>query len=105
MRTGQAVGTVHVHPSGRFVYLANRASSTTDFEGKPVFVGGENNIAVYAIDQDTGEPTLIQNIDTRGMHPRTFALDFVRTYDVDAGDSRSPLWKGGRLAALRSALS
>ena len=39
------------------------------------FVGGENNIAVYAINQDTGEPTLIQNIDTRGMHPRTFTLD------------------------------
>lgn len=44
----------------------NRESGTTDFEGKPVFVGGENNIAVFAINQDTGEPTLIQNIDTRG---------------------------------------
>ena len=75
VRTGQAAGTVHVHPNGRFVYLANRASSTTDFEGKPVFLGGENTIAVYAINQDTGEPTLIQNIDTRGMHPRTFALE------------------------------
>ena len=75
IRTGQAAGTVHVHPTGKVVYLANRASSTTNFEGKPVFAGGENNIAVYAINQDTGEPTLVQNIDTRGMHPRTFALD------------------------------
>lgn len=32
-------------------------------------------IAVYAIGQVTGEPTLIQNVDTRGMRPRTFALD------------------------------
>lgn len=77
VRPGQAASTVHVHPNGRFVYLANRASGTTEFEGKPVFVGGENNIAVYAIDQVTGEPTLIQNIDTRGMHPRTFALDSI----------------------------
>jgi 6-phosphogluconolactonase (cycloisomerase 2 family) len=72
---GQAAGTVHVHPNGGFVYQANRASGTTDFEGKPVFAGGENSIAVYAINQKTGEPTLIQNMDTRGMEPRTFAID------------------------------
>jgi hypothetical protein len=64
-----------MHPNGRFLYQANRASGTTDVGGKPVFVGGENNIAVYSINQDTGEPALIQNIDTRGMHPRTFTLD------------------------------
>lgn len=75
VRPGQAGGTIHMHPSGRFVYVANRASGTTDFEGISVFAGGENSIAVYQINQDTGEPTLIQNIDTRGMHARTFAID------------------------------
>ncbi len=71
----QAAGTIHMHPTGKFVYLANRATSTTDFKGKPVFAGGENTIAVFAINQATGEPALIQNIDTRGMSARTFALD------------------------------
>ena len=47
----------------------------TDFQGKKVYLGGENNIAVFAIDQRTGEPTLIQNMDSYGFHPRTFALD------------------------------
>ena len=75
VRPGQAGGTIHMHPSGRFVYVANRASGTTDFEGTSVFAGGENSIAVYQINQDTGEPTLIQSIDTRGMHARTFAID------------------------------
>jgi 6-phosphogluconolactonase len=75
VRPGQALGTIHMHPNGRFVYVANRASGTTDFEGKPVFAGGENNIAVFAINQGTGEPTLIQNVETRGIHVRTFALD------------------------------
>jgi 6-phosphogluconolactonase len=75
VRPGQAAGTVHVHPSGRFLYQANRASGTMDFQGKPVFIGGENAIAVYSINQETGEPTLIQNADTRGTTPRTFALD------------------------------
>jgi len=75
VRPGQALGTIHMHPNGKFVYLANRASGTMEFAGKPVFAGGENNIAVFAINQETGEPTLIQNIDTRGIHVRTFALD------------------------------
>ena len=71
----QAAGTVHVHPNGRFLYGVNRADTTTDFEGKKVFVGGENTLAVYAIDQSTGEPTPIQHIDTRGIHCRTFHID------------------------------
>jgi 6-phosphogluconolactonase len=75
VRPGQALGTVHVHPNGRFVYLANRASDTMAFQSNKIFAGGENNIAVFAVNQQTGEPTLIQNTDTRGIHTRTFALD------------------------------
>jgi 6-phosphogluconolactonase len=70
----QNAGTIHMHPSGRFVYQANR-SAISDASGKPVEAGGENSIAVYSINQQTGEPTLIQSADTRGAEPRTFALD------------------------------
>jgi 6-phosphogluconolactonase len=63
-----------VHPNGRFVYQANR-SSAVNAAGKPVDGGGENSIAVYAIDPRNGEPTLIQSADTRGVEARTFALD------------------------------
>ncbi|HEX2826017.1 MAG TPA: beta-propeller fold lactonase family protein [Burkholderiales bacterium] len=70
-RKRQLAGTLHVHPAGTHVYVANRADGTID----DVFEGGENNIAVYRIDAQTGEPTLVQHEDTRGMHPRTFALD------------------------------
>jgi 6-phosphogluconolactonase len=75
IRSRQAAGTVHVHPNGRYVYVGNRASDTVDFNGKQVFPGGENSIAVFAIDPSSGEPTLIQNADVHGIHPRTFALD------------------------------
>ena len=75
IRGRQAASTMHVHPNGRFVYVGNRASDTVEFEGKKVFPGGENSVAVYAIDQTTGEPTLIQNADVHGIHPRTFSLD------------------------------
>ncbi|MFZ2007783.1 MAG: beta-propeller fold lactonase family protein [Stellaceae bacterium] len=71
----QAVGTVHVHPNGRFVYVANRASTAVDEGGRKVFAGGENTLAAYAIDPATGEPSIIQHIDTRGIHCRTFHID------------------------------
>jgi 6-phosphogluconolactonase (cycloisomerase 2 family) len=109
----QAAGTVHVHPNGRFVYQANRSGTGE---------GSENSIAVWAINQQTGEPTLIQSADTRGTTPRTFALDpgarvlvagnqsgaanlalfrirddgkldFVRKYDVDSSTG-SLFWMG-----------
>jgi 6-phosphogluconolactonase len=75
IRGRQVAGTVHVHPNGRFVYAVNRASSTTEFEGKPVFAGGENTFAVFSIDAATGEPSAIQHVDTHGIHCRTFHID------------------------------
>jgi 6-phosphogluconolactonase (cycloisomerase 2 family) len=62
---GQTASTVHVHPNGQFVYVGNRGGAAP----------GANNIAVFDIKQQTGEPTLIQNIDTHGSTPRTFSLD------------------------------
>jgi 6-phosphogluconolactonase (cycloisomerase 2 family) len=71
----QLAGTIHVHPNGRFVYVANRADYSVDYEGQKVFGGGENSIAVFAIDSATGEPKLAQHADTRSYHVRTFAFD------------------------------
>jgi 6-phosphogluconolactonase len=70
----QNSGTLHVHPNGKFVYQATR-SAGSDASGKSILGGGENSIAVWAINPQTGEPTLLQNADTRGAEPRTFALD------------------------------
>ena len=75
IRARQAAGTVHVHPNGRFLYGANRAEATVEYQGEQVFKGGENSIVVYAIDQSTGEPTPIQHADTQKIHPRTFHID------------------------------
>ena len=41
---GATVSTIHVHPNGRFVYVANRESGTVDFEGKRVIVTAEPQI-------------------------------------------------------------
>ena len=75
IRSRQAASTVHVHPNGRFVYGANRSQDVVDFNGKKVYKGGENSIVVYAINQESGEPTAIQHIETQKLHPRTFHID------------------------------
>lgn len=78
----QGAGPIHIHPDGRFVYLGNRSglASTAgpgieEVDGKMVFSAGESNIAAFAIDQATGEPTAIQHADIRAAHPRTFGID------------------------------
>jgi 6-phosphogluconolactonase len=71
----QAAGAIHVHPSGKFVYLTNRASDLAELNGARAFPGGENNVAVFAIDQASGEPTLIQNADGQAIELRTFGIE------------------------------
>jgi 6-phosphogluconolactonase (cycloisomerase 2 family) len=75
IRSRQAASTLHVHPNGRFLYGANRSQDMIEFNGKKVFKGGENSIVVYALDAKTGEPTVIQHIETQKFHPRTFHID------------------------------
>lgn len=51
---------VQVHPSGQWVYASNR---------------GHHSVAIFGIDQDTGEIRPIGYEPTRGEWPRNFALD------------------------------
>jgi 6-phosphogluconolactonase (cycloisomerase 2 family) len=104
-RFRQSAGTIHVHPNGRFVYQANRASSTVDFDGKRVFAGGENSVAVFSINQNTGEPTLIQNIDGHGIQLRTFAIDPSARIMVAASMQPLPVRQGGTVKTLSAGLT
>ena len=74
-RVPQGAGAIHVHPNGRFVYLTNRTFPASGPGAREIAPGGENSVAVFAIDQATGEPNLIQNIDGRGLQLRTFGID------------------------------
>ena len=51
---------IQVHPSGRFLYGSNR---------------GHDSISVFAIDQQTGRLTSVQNEPTQGSTPRGFGID------------------------------
>jgi 6-phosphogluconolactonase (cycloisomerase 2 family) len=107
-----SAGPIHVHPSGRFVYLTNRHGWTSSpppghetYEGKRVFTSNESNIAVFAIDQKTGEPKLIDLIDSRGAHVRTFSFDASGRILVAGSLVPIALREGGRISVLPAGLS
>jgi 6-phosphogluconolactonase (cycloisomerase 2 family) len=72
----QRAGAIHAHPSARFLYLSNRQDVLDGTGALP----GENNIAVFALDVATGEPTPIQHIDTRGVEARSFTIEPTGQY-------------------------
>jgi 6-phosphogluconolactonase (cycloisomerase 2 family) len=71
----QGTGPIHVHPNGKFVYVTNRTFPASGPDARKLAPGGENSVAVFTIDQTTGEPTHAQNLDGRGIQLRTFGID------------------------------
>ena len=51
---------IQVHPTGKFLYVANR---------------GPNDIAAFSIDESSGKLTLIGHTPTEGQTPRHFTID------------------------------
>jgi 6-phosphogluconolactonase len=107
----QSASTVHVHPNGRFVYQGNRSGvadgtppGVEDVGGKKVFSGGESNIAVYAIDQATGEPTAIQHAGIHAAHPRTFSLDAGASILVAGALAPTAVRDGGKVVDVPAGL-
>jgi len=78
----QGASAIHVHPNGQWVYVSNRNISPND--------PGENSVAVFAIDAATGEPKLVQSIDSHGVSPRTMALDPSGRVLIVANQTKGP---------------
>jgi 6-phosphogluconolactonase len=108
----QGAGPIHIHPGGRFVYLGNRSgvAATTgpgveDVNGEKVFSGGESNIAVFAINQQTGEPTAIQHADIRAAHPRTFSLDSAGRMLVAGSLAPTAVRRDGKVVVIPAGMT
>jgi 6-phosphogluconolactonase len=71
----QGAGPIHVHPSGKFVYVTNRTFPASGAGSRKVAEGGENTVAAFAIDGKTGEPKKLQTIEGHGIQLRTFGID------------------------------
>jgi 6-phosphogluconolactonase len=74
VQPGFSTAEVVVHPSGRFLYGSNR---------------GHDTIVVYAIDDASGEMTLVEHVASGGQKPRSFNLDptgrFLLSANQDSG--------------------
>lgn len=68
----QVVGGIHVHPNGKFVYVANRDDSHAT--RKASLAIGDNTMAVYAADETTGALTPVGNSELDAWHVRTFSI-------------------------------
>ena len=71
----QGAGPIHVHPSGKFVYLTNRTFPASGAGSRKIAEGGENTVVAFAVDAKTGEPKRLQNIEGHGVQLRTFGID------------------------------
>lgn len=101
----QVAGAVHVHPRGHVVYVSNRASGTVEAGGRRVFRGGENNIAVFALNPQTGEPSPVQHIDVGGHHPRTFSIDPTGRLLIAADATAMTMLEGQAFRAIAGGLT
>ena len=99
---GQRAGAITVDPSGKYLWITNRFNEVVPDPGPPADAGadaaagdasadagaadaatpvmvladgGENNVALFSIDQTTGAPTFVAAVDTHGIEPRTFTVD------------------------------
>jgi hypothetical protein len=57
------------------VYQTNRTFPAAGDGGRQFSKDGEDNIVVFAIEQNSGQPKTIQHIDGRGVQLRTFGID------------------------------
>jgi 6-phosphogluconolactonase len=60
--SGGSSADIHVHPSGKFLYVSNRQ-------------GDQSNLAIMRVDEASGAVSVIGHESTRGRTPRNFALD------------------------------
>ncbi|MCO8161083.1 lactonase family protein [Pseudomonas sp. 21LCFQ010] len=71
----QRGGAVKIHPNGRYLYVSNRSDAVNPGQRQDVFSGGENTLAVFALDPASGEPRLIQHVETQGVEARTLSIE------------------------------
>jgi 6-phosphogluconolactonase len=84
VRPSQRAGAIRFHPNRRWLYVTNRANAA-DVHG--AFAGGENNVALFDVDPQTGRPEPRGHFDTGGIEPRTFTVDPTGRFLVVANHS------------------
>jgi 6-phosphogluconolactonase len=69
---GNSTAEIQVHPSGKFVYCSNR---------------GHDSLAIFAVDEKTGQLTAAGHQSTGGKTPRNFGIDPTGSYIIACNQS------------------
>jgi 6-phosphogluconolactonase len=64
---GNSTAEIQVHPSGKFLYCSNR---------------GHNSLAIFSIDEKTGQLAAVGHQPTLGRTPRNFGIDPTGTFVI-----------------------
>lgn len=94
VQPGQRASAIRVHRNGRHLYVANRGTASETLPDGSRLNIGENTIAVFSVDQATGEPHLIQLAEIGGAHARTMDISANGEWMV-AGSIRPALIREG----------
>jgi 6-phosphogluconolactonase len=84
---------IHISSDGRFVYAGNR---------------GHNSIAIFAVNEETGELSFVDRVSTEGDWPRDFVLDPTEKFIVASNQESNNLviyardTNSGKLKLLQS---
>ena len=75
-KPGNSTAEILVHPSGKFVYGSNR---------------GDDSLAIYSVDPDSGKLKLVGHQSTGGKTPRNFGIDPTGQFVIVANQDSSTL--------------
>jgi 6-phosphogluconolactonase len=74
------VADVHVHPSGKTVYVSNR---------------GHDSLAIFNIDRETGGLTAAGYVSTKGSYPRNFGIEPNGNFVIAANQNSDDIYVFG----------
>lgn len=98
-------GVIQLTPDGRYLYVTNRSDESVSEGGKTFFKHGENDVVTYALNARTGEPKLLQHINSQGIEARTFTV-IEAQHLLIVGNQKSGLVKqDGKVVEIKANLA
>jgi 6-phosphogluconolactonase (cycloisomerase 2 family) len=103
-KPGQMLSASRLHPSGRTLYIVNRATGTEQVGSETIVSSGEDSIAAFTLDARTGEPRLVQSIAIPASGVRGMGISAEGKWLVAAGMEAAKKRADGAIQSISEAL-
>jgi 6-phosphogluconolactonase len=98
-------GVIQISPDGKFLYVTNRSDEAVSEGAQVVFKHGENDLVTFALNAKSGEPKLLQHIDTQGVEARTFTLLEDQKLLIVGNQKSGLAKKDGKVVTINASLA